>query len=1523
MDREPFVAVTRSRAGRSLRNAGCVRLGLMAILMAVGLLAGASAAQAIVTQEPEVLNENSGSPHITAGRDSAVTFSPNGGLVAATDMDDNAVSMYAVGTGGALTQASGSPFATGGLPRAVAFSPDGKLLATGNAGRSVSVFSVGAGGALTQVTGSPFSVPGDDEPSSIAFSPDGKWLAIAGYQDFDASLYSVGTGGALTHVSSWSVIGEYPTAVTFSPTGLLAVGWQIMDGSVSGVSEFSVGSGGQLTEVSGSPFAGGSDATSITFNPAGTLFATAGIYGGLHMYSVGAGGALTSIAETSTSDAPESVSFSSDGKLLAVGENSPYGLFDVYSVGAAGQLSALTADPFLDPHSLGGYLLSTDGVAFSPTSSLLATAELSNTGGAVSTWTPGPASVSLSVELADTQPPLVGQTADYRAHILVNVPASDIGPPRPTGTLSFTDNGNPIAGCQSIPFTGYEGPGGQAIAEVDCTAPTTTAGSHTIGVSWDGGGTYVPATASAQTSVAKWPLNGVSVSSSANPAAPGQSLTYTATVSGWQGPGAPTGTVAFTEDGNAIAGCGAVALSNNGNNTASGQCSETASESSAQGHQVVATYSGNGTYLSGSGSFSEVVSAPSGSVSLSSSANPAVIGQAVTYTASVDSGGGATPNGAVQFQDGGVTFGGCAPVLNNGVAHCTFTYSTVTGSPHTITAHYLGDGTHQAATSDPVSEIVQTASTTTTVSSSGNPSAVGESVTYTASVSVDAPGTGSPTGTVAFSDGGATISGCGSVAVSSGMAQCSVSYLGVGGSPHQVTAAYSGDASFAASNSIAFGQVVTPAPTSTSLSPTAGTVVSGQQVTYTAVVSSPAAGIRGSVIFYDGGSPISACASVTMNSGTATCAVTYAGPAGSPHQITATYAGDANFASSDSPTVTETVNQAGTATSLSSSASPSLSGQQVTFTATVTANAPSGGAPTGSVVFKDGGTTISGCGSVTVSGGTAQCDVTYSGPAGSPHQITAGYGGDADYAPSATTSALPQTVNKAGTSTSVTSSGNPSARGQQVTYTASVSVSAPGTGLPTGTVAFSDGGSTISGCGSVAVASGVAHCSVTYVDTTGSPHQITATYGSDANYAGSGSTTFSQAVVENGSSTSVASSANPSVSGEQVTYTVTVSGGGAGTPTGTVAFTDGGTVISGCGSAALSGGSAQCTVTYDGPAGSPHQIVAAYGGDATFAVSTSPAVSQAVQKADTSTALSTSANPSAPNQAVTYTASVSASSPGGGSPTGTVSFSDGGSTLSGCGSVTVAGGVAHCSVTYSDTTGSPHQIAAAYSGDDNYAGSSATALSQTVVSPPPNPLPTSATLSSSANPSVSGQKVTYTATVSGDGRGRPTGTLAFKDGSTTVPGCGAVTASGGVAHCSVTYPGAAGSAHRIVARYSGDATFAASTSPSLAQNVRPAATKLVAASETRSGGKTTFTAKLTRSFDRKPLRGMTVVFKAHGGTVCRAKTESSGVAKCSVSDKPPGRHTVFKAVFAGGPDYLASSVRVQVKLARSGHARRV
>src|SRR5262249_26284707 len=165
------------------------------------------------------------------------------------------------------------------------------------------------------------------------------------------------------------------------------------------------------------------------------------------------------------------------------------------------------------------------------------------------------------------------------------------------------------------------------------------------------------------------------------------------------------------------------------------------------------------------------------------------------------------------------------------------------------------------------------------------------------------------------------------------------------------------------------------------------------------------------------------------------------------------------------------------------------------------------------------------------------------------------YSGDSNFANSIS-SAITQTANKGNSSTAVSSSMDPSVFGQSVTFTATVSPLSPATGTATGTVTFLDSGVSIA---SKTLSSGSANFSTSSLAV--GKHFITVSYAGDSNFNGSTSSAITQTVNKGNTSTAVSSSVNPSVSGQTVTFTATVTAASGGTPTGTVTFNDGGTSI--------------------------------------------------------------------------------------------------------------------------------------------------------------------------------------------------------------------------------------------------------------------------------------------------------------------------------------------------------------------------
>jgi hypothetical protein len=275
---------------------------------------------------------------------------------------------------------------------------------------------------------------------------------------------------------------------------------------------------------------------------------------------------------------------------------------------------------------------------------------------------------------------------------------------------------------------------------------------------------------------------------------------------------------------------------------------------------------------------------------LRTSTAAAVFGQPVTLTANVTSAAG-VPTGFVTFSDGaGVQ--GTAPVDGNGVA--TLTVPLAVGN-HALTASFAGTGNFANSASAAAAVTVNPAATTVALGSSVNPAATGQSVTFTATVAAVAPGAGAPTGTVTFKEGdvvlGTALVGPG------GSARLTTSFATAGG--HAITAAYGGDAAFAASSQAFTEQVnapITTQATTLALAATANPVRVGRGVTFTATVRRPAGAATptGTVTFFVGNTAV-AQATLDAN-GQARLRRSFSSRG--LFSIQAVYSGDATFAAS-------------------------------------------------------------------------------------------------------------------------------------------------------------------------------------------------------------------------------------------------------------------------------------------------------------------------------------------------------------------------------------------------------------------------------------------------------------------------------------------------------------------------------------------------------------------------------------------------------------------------------------------------
>jgi hypothetical protein len=847
---------------------------------------------------------------------------------------------------------------------------------------------------------------------------------------------------------------------------------------------------------------------------------------------------------------------------------------------------------------------------------------------------------------------------------------------------------------------------------------TTTAlptGADSLNAVFSGDSNYNPSTSNTVTAA----VSNIVLSSSPNPSTYLQSVTFTATLPAGKG-----GVVDFF-DGPTHIGSGGIAGTT---------ATFTTSTLTVGSHNVTATFSSNT-----SNTVVQIVNKITPTVTVSTSGTT-TFGQSVTITTSVPVG----PTGTIVITSGGVTLGSGSITSTNGTVIVTTTVLPV-GSD-TITATYSGDGSYNTAAGT-VTQTVTKANSTSTLTSSPNPSLPGSSVTFTDTILPSGA-----TGTVTFSMGSTTL---GTSNVSGGVATFASSTLSLGSD--LITATYSGDGSYNSSVATVTQTVAKTTPTVTVS--TSGPSIFGQSVTITASVP---VGPTGTITITSGGVTLGS-GTITSTNGVVTIATTQL-PVGSD-VITATYGGDTTN-NSATGTTTQVVTKASPTETLTSSLNPSIFNQAVTFTAKLPSNT------TGTVAFTSGSTVL---GTGTLVNGVASINTSIL-PAGSD-PITATYSGDTNN--NTATANLTQTVNKAATTLTVVSAPNPSNFGVTVTITTTLPI---GT---TGTVIVTSGGLTLVS-GPISATTGIAIVTTTSLPVGNDP--ITSTYAGDSNNNSATGTT-SQTVTKATPTVLLTSSLNPSTINQSVTFTASL----PSTATGTITFLDGSTTL---GSGTISGGTASFTTST--LTVGVHNITASYGGDANYNSATSAVFSQTVNKATPVLPIPVvSSTDPIVGTPVTITETV----PTG--VTGPVTFSNGSTPI---GTAPIVGGVA--TITVSNLPLGTNQITASTPGDSN---------NNPAVSPPVSvtvgkTVPTVA-VTSSLNPSIVNQPVTFTATAPVGA----TGTITFLDGG-TVFGTGGLTNGVATFTTSTLIVGS----HTITVSYGGDTNNSPATSVPLTQIVNKA-----------------------------------------------------------------------------------------------------
>jgi Bacterial Ig-like domain (group 3) len=553
----------------------------------------------------------------------------------------------------------------------------------------------------------------------------------------------------------------------------------------------------------------------------------------------------------------------------------------------------------------------------------------------------------------------------------------------PTGSVQFYDGETKIGAPVQLS-------GGSATSEAMSGLP---AGFDEIEARYEGTPTYLASTGKGRVTVRKGAIS-VALSGSPNPAAPGESVTFTATVTGPGGNTAYDGPVQFKVDGGPlgtpVTAVGGVAVSPPWEALVSGL------------HTIVAEAAESGSFEAGFGQMRENVDPDGAAIELTSTANPVEFGSPVTFEATVVPRPPKieTPTGELDIVSQGTDLG-CVLQLSGGKASCEVDGELEPGI-HVIEAEWGGDLNYGPSEGTLV-ELVLKAQTAATLAPSRPTAVYGEEVSLEAEMGRSTAGTGVPSGAVEFTLDGAAVGGPATLAAGKATSNSLLPSAGA----HVVAVTYDGDTDFTAGGT-SIPYVVAPAATSVSLIADPESSSSGEGVSFAATVTpqrlpdgaaapTPTGRIQFHVDGLDLGAP------VPLTDGSAVSPLDESMAPGS-HDIVATYLpADPDFTASYA-SITHVVQQPST-TVLATSANPVVAGTPITLHAHV---GPAAGE--GTIAFAVDGAEVASCRSQPLREGEATCALA--GLGGGEHEMSATFSGSRLLEPSR--GAMTQTVDAVG-----------------------------------------------------------------------------------------------------------------------------------------------------------------------------------------------------------------------------------------------------------------------------------------------------------------------------------------------------------------------------------------------------------------------------------------------------------------------------------------------------------------------------
>ncbi len=690
--------------------------------------------------------------------------------------------------------------------------------------------------------------------------------------------------------------------------------------------------------------------------------------------------------------------------------------------------------------------------------------------------------------------------------------------------------------------------------------------------------------------------------------------------------------------------------------------------------------------------------------------------------------------------------------------------------------------------------------------------------------------------------------------------------------------------------------VISATPTTLTENPVTGDFSSPTPVSAVLTDSSTDTPIAGEpVTFTLNGSET--CTATTDDTGTATCVISPGEPSQS-YTLSASFPGDSTQTTpigSDSTSTTFEVNP-DTSSLTYTGPTTAVNGQTATPSGTLTTDVPTPGTPLSSqvVTFTLGsGPTAQTCSGTTDASGNVSCDISPVDQPVSDVPVTVNYGGS-PYETPATTS-TPATVTEPTTLTVHSATGDYS---DATTVSGVLTDSVSNKPISNETVTLSLDGN--ESCTATTDATGTASCSIT-------PSEPAATYALTGSFAGDAAQPL-QLMPSSGTSKFVVT-----LEETALTYTgPTIAHNGQPLPLSGVLSTDDpgqGTPIAGrtvtfvlgsgasaqtCAAVTDPTGTAACSIASVNQAPGPIPVTDTFAGDAYYQTASASStvnlpegtqltVNPTTGVYDGSTPISgtlvnTYTNQPVPGEPVTLTVNSSQS----------------------CTTTTNANGVATCSVTPTEPTGS-YSLSGSFPGDTSTGPQLLPTNSSTTFTV--TQAPTTVTYTGPTTV-TNGQPTTLTGVLTTSeptpGTDVPAETVTFTIGSgTSAQSCNGTTNASGVVSCTVPSVNQTTGTVTVTTTFSGDNTYYQPSTTSTTATVYTPTRLTVSAGTSDFADAGTVSATLTNAVTGAAIAGEPVTLTLNGTQSCSAVTNSSGVASCSITPNEKAGTYALTAAFGG------------------------